>query len=251
MLRRLFLLLPERAKEPVMQIGNFMMSLLYRGEGRWCPVCENPSRKFHATGIVPREDAKCLFCGALERHRFVWLYISKMTNLFDGIPKKMLHVAPERCFESRLKKHLGKNYITADIQNPRAMVRMDITNIQYPDEYFDVIFCSHVLEHVQDDKKAIREFYRVLKHDGWAILLVPITAEKTIEDSSIINPSERFLVFGQEDHVRRYGPDYIDRLQEAGFKIKITRVPDLFNTSEIVQMGLTPASGKIYYCTKV
>ena len=130
------------------------------------------------------------------------------------------------------------------------MVKMDITNIDYPDQSFDVIYCSNVLEHVQDDRKAMREFYRTLKSNGWAILLVPITVEETYEDPSIIEPKERLKVFGQEDHVRRYGPDFADRLREAGFSVEVTEVNDLVQNNEAVRMGLTPASGEIYYCTK-
>jgi SAM-dependent methyltransferase len=145
---------------------------------------------------------------------------------------------------------MGDNYLTADLSDPRAMVKMDITNIDYPDGSFDVIYCSHVLERVQDDRKAIREFYRTLKCSGCAILLAPITAKKTFEDSSISDPEERSKVFGQRDHVRRYGPDYADRLREAGFSVEIIKVNDLIQNDEAVRMGLTSASGEIYYCTK-
>lgn len=162
----------------------------------------------------------------------------------------MLHVAPERCFEPILRQRLGDNYITADLFDPRAMVKMDITNINYPDESFDVVYCSHVLEHVQDDRRAMREFYRILKNDGWAILLAPITAEETFEDPSITEPKERLRTFGRQDHVRNYGPDYVDRLCDAGFSVGVTQVNDLVQNGEILQMGLTPASGEIYYCTK-
>ena len=199
---------------------------------------------------MPRDDAMCTRCGALERHRFLWIYLDRCTDLFDGRPKRMLHVAPERCFEPRLKKRLGENYITADLINPHAMVRMDITDIQYPDESFDIICCSHVLEHVLDDRLAMREFYRVLKPKGWAILLVPITADETFEDPSIIDRRERLKLFGQEGHVRRYGPDYVDRLREAGFKVTINKVSDLFERDDAIFMGLNRTSGEIYFCTK-
>lgn len=126
---------------------------------------------------------------------------------------------------------------------------MDITNIEYPDQSFDVIYCSHVLEHVQDDKKAMREFHRVLKNKGWAILLVPVIVDKTFEDPTIIDPLERLKAFRQQDHVRLYGSDYIDRLREAGFHVEVTRRKDLVQESDIVRMGLK-ASGSIYYCTK-
>jgi SAM-dependent methyltransferase len=199
---------------------------------------------------VLREEAQCAHCGALERHRFLWLFLEKETDLFNGQPKKILHVAPEPCLESRLKKRLAGNYLTADLLSPRAMVKMDICDIQFPDQSFDVIYCSHVLEHVLDDKKAMREFFRVLKNNQWAILNVPITREKTFEDSSIVDPQERLKAFGQEDHVRCYGPDYAERLRDSGFTVKITQIGDLANNDEAAKMGLTPASGEIYYCTK-
>jgi ubiquinone/menaquinone biosynthesis C-methylase UbiE len=126
----------------------------------------------------------------------------------------MLHVAPEPCFERRFRERLGKSYITGDLFDPGAMVKMDITDIKYPDQSFDVIYCSHVLEHVQDDRRAMREFHRVLKRAGWAILLVPVTAEVTFEDPAIIEPRERLEAFGQEDHVRRYGSDYLDSMTQ-------------------------------------
>jgi ubiquinone/menaquinone biosynthesis C-methylase UbiE len=97
----------------------------------------------------------------------------------------MLHVAPELCFESRFRQVIGSGYLTADLFAEGADVKMDITDICFPEGSFDLIYCSHVLEHVPDDKKAMREFYRVLKSGGWAVLLVPITVELTLEDPNI------------------------------------------------------------------
>jgi len=242
--------LPEWAKPLLRRARNFVKALLFFWNKRYCPVCENSSHRFRPYGRTPREDAQCTHCGALERHRFLWLFLQKKSDLFDGKRKRMLHVAPESCFKPRFEKWLNGDYITADLSNPHAMVQMDICNIQYPDESFDVIYCSHVLEHVQDDKKAIREFFRVLAKNGWAILLVPIYSDRTFEDPSIKDPAERLRIFGQEDHVRRYGPDYADRLREAGFFVEITKVGDLINRHEVERMGLTPACGDIYYCTK-
>jgi len=162
----------------------------------------------------------------------------------------MLHFAPEPCFDSRLRQCLGSNYLTADLFNPHAMVKMDITNIEYPDQSFDVIYCCHVLQHVQDDRKAIRELYRVLRKDGWLMLQEPVTTERTIEDPSIISPEDRLRIFGQHDRTRRYGPDYVERLHEAGFKIEFTKINQLVTDDEAVRMGLTVASGEIGYCTK-
>jgi predicted SAM-dependent methyltransferase len=113
-----------------------------------------------------------------------------------------------------------------------------------------VVYCSHVLEHVPDDRKALREFHRVLKRDGWAIILVPITVSRTIEDPHETDPKERLRRFGQDDHVRRYGPDFLDRLRAAGFKVKVVRVADVVSEADMNQIALTPATGDIYYCTK-
>ncbi|MDR3627521.1 MAG: methyltransferase domain-containing protein [Ignavibacteriaceae bacterium] len=251
MLKKIVNLLPEWVKEGLRQVKKFILSILFYGRGRRCPVCGHEYSKFRKAGVPPREDAVCINCGAMERNRFAWIYINKKTNLFSESPKRMLHVAPEKCFESRFRKYLGDNYITADLLDPRVMLKMDITDIQYQDEYFDVIYCSHVLEHVPDDRKAMREFYRVLKQNGWAILLVPVDAEKTFEDPTIVDPSERLRIFGQSDHVRIYGHDFADRLREAGFKVNVSSVPDICGKDDIVLMGLTPACGEIYYCTKV
>ena len=242
--------LPEWAKGRLRPLRRIAERLIYAGEERVCPVCGESSRRFKPSPIDRREDAQCVHCGALERHRLVWLFIQKKTTLFDGKSKKMLHVAPESCLEPRFWERLGDNYLTADLLDPRAMVRMDITDIQYADQSFDVIACSHVLEHVQDDRRAMREFCRVLKNDGWAIFLVPVTSDHTIEDPSIIDPKERLRVFGQADHVRRYGPDFVDRLREAGFAVEIVGINDVVNDKEAVEMGLTADTGTIYYCTK-
>jgi len=213
-------------------------------------VCGQSSKRFGEFGLVPREDAQCLYCGSLERHRLTWLYFERMTNLFDRRPKHMLHVGPEPYLGKQLRKHLGSGYVSADINPGRAMVQMDIAEIQYPNETFDVIYCSHVLEHVPDDRRAISEFYRILKSDGWVVPLVPITADKTFEDASVIDPSDRLKLFGQQDHVRKYGADYVERLREVGFNVKVTSAFDFLQRDEAIRMGITRAAGEIYYCTK-
>jgi SAM-dependent methyltransferase len=240
---------PEPIKAPLRRVNIWLMALPYRGTARWCPVCERSSVAFRPLGRPLRAGAQCPHCLALERHRLAWLFLRRRTDLFDGRPRSMLHVAPEYCFERRLRRAVGSGYLTADLST-RAMVRMDVERIQYPDESFDVIFCSHVLEHVDDDRRAMREFARVLKRDGWAILLVPIMADVTYEDPTITDPAERLRAFGQEDHVRRYGPDYADRLREAGFHVTITGIADLVSPEDAVRMGLTAAAGDIYFCTR-
>lgn len=245
-MRTLLSKLPEGIKAPLRKLK---LAVQYYGSKRYCPVCGKKSRGFKPFGIVPREDAQCPHCGSLERHRLLWLFLEKSDDFIAG-KLKMLHVAPEPCLESLFMKRLGSNYLTADLFDPNAMVKMDICDIQYPDNSFDAIYCSHVLEHVPDDRKAMRELCRVLSTNGWAIINVPITREKTFEDPSIVEPKERLKAFGQEDHVRCYGKDYFERLRDSGFEVRIIKVDDVAAGYEAVKMGLTRASGEIYFCTK-
>jgi len=187
------------------------------------------------------------------------LFLKKKTALFDNADKRILHVAAEMCFTGRFKRAFRENYLTADLNDPRAMVKMDITDIRYPDESFDVVICNHVFEHIVDDVKAMREIYSVLKKGGWAILLVPIEdMDKTYEDFSITADYEREKAFGQSDHVRRYGRDYIDRLKTAGFNVTVVNIGELASAEEIdgcvlnenAAASLFGAGAEIIYCTK-
>ena len=217
-------------------------------EKNFCPICKKSSY-FGAAGVLARQKAKCPFCGSLERHRLLWLFLQKQTDFFSNVNIIILHVAPESCYEKQFKKIHKNNYITADLQNPKAMVKMDITNIQYPDKEFDVVICNHVLEHIIDDIKAMGEFYRVLKNDGWAILSVPITdLEKTYEDKSIITEADRKKAFGQGDHVRQYGKDYVDRLKKVGFNAEIISWRQITNEDELKKMSIIKEN--IYFCKK-
>jgi len=234
---------------PVKKLGKRVRAIPYGfGNNRYCPVCKKSSRKFGKFGRIPRFEARCMHCLSLERHRLVWTYLERKTDLFDGSPKKMLHVAPEQGLEKLFKKYLGDGYLSGDLDSPIAMVKMDITDIKYPDNSFDIIYCSHVLEHVPKDKQAIFELYRVLKLRGWAMILVPITVEKTFEDPSVITPKERLKIFGQEDHVRRYGQDFIQILTNAGFKVSKIKAVDFLNDEEINRMRV--GSDTIFICKK-
>lgn len=239
------------ARNVLLKFARRLRGFFYHGSDRFCPVCGKTSRQFVRYGIVPREDAQCVHCGALERHRFLWSFLERKLGLFEDRRGKMLHIAPESCFEEKFSKIFDDNYVTADLSSPDAMVKMDVVDIPFSDEAFDVIYCSHVLEHVPDDRKAMRELFRVLKDDGLAVLLVPLKGEKTYENSSIVDPAERLKHFGQEDHVRIYGRDYTERLQEAGFLVEMCEVKDLFGKDDAIRMGLTAASGEIFYCTKM
>ena len=227
-----------------------ILAMALSGKGVNCPVCEKSFRKFVSYGRFPvRKNALCPNCLALERHRIIWLYLKNKTNFFTD-ELKVLHVAPEHCFIERFERLPNIDYITADMESPLAKVHMDVHNIPFEDGTFDVVFCNHVLEHVEDDVKVLKEFYRVLKKDGWAILISPINKnlESTYEDPTISDPKEREKAFGQSDHVRMYGRDYKHRLELSGFEVIQDNYVEELGQEKIKQYALTKED--IYYCVK-
>lgn len=221
--------------------------VLYYGRNRVCPVCGHSFRRFLAYGVNPRKDAKCPYCGALERHRLLWLFLSRETDLLDGRPKRVLHFAPEPCFSPMFTQLFGDGYLTADLSGEGVKAKIDVTDIPCPDGSFDVVICSHVLEHVMDDRTAMRELYRVLKPGGRAIVNVPISPA-TIEDPTVTDPVERARLYGQADHVRRYGePEFVSRLQSAGFRVRCVRTDDLVGPEDRDRMW---PIGHVFYCEK-
>ncbi len=235
--------------------GHFVkrrLRIFYRirffGWARYCPVCQSWLQLFQSFGVIPRPDARCPICGSLERHRLVWVFFKQQTNLFDTSPKRMLHIAPEREFVVNFRRITNLDYLTADLYSPNAMVKMDITDIQYPDNWFDVIYCSQVFEHVCGDRKAMREFNRVLKPNGWAVFLVAITAQSTFEDPSVTDPAERERLFGAHDHVRRYGPDFKNRLEQARFNVRCFTAAEIVGEKKIVYLGVKGET--VFFCTK-
>jgi SAM-dependent methyltransferase len=223
--------------------------VLFRGTARCCPMCGSAVRRFLSYGVVRRPEAMCPVCGAMERHRLAWLFLAQHTDLLDGRPKRLLHFAPEEEFEARFRAAPAVQYLSADLVSPRAMAQADITALQFADAAFDMLFCSHVLEHVSDDRKAMTELWRVLAPGGWALFQVPVTAERTVEDPTVADPAERQRRFGQWDHVRRYGPDFADRLAAAGFTVQVVTAADLLDAAGQRRLGI-PAALAIFYCRK-
>jgi SAM-dependent methyltransferase len=198
-----------------------------------------------------RPNSRCPSCGARRRQRYLWLYLERKTNLLvDRL--RVLHFAPERIFEEWLGSRPNLDYVSTDLERPRAMVKADITDLPFADDSFDAILCSHVLEHIVDDRKAMRELYRVLRPGGWAVVLVPIdfSRAETFEDSSIVAPADRERLFGQDDHVRVYGRDFTARLEEAGFTVRVEDFMRELGESESRRYGLRPRRPDLHFCMK-
>jgi len=213
-----------------------------------CPICLKEVEAFRPFGNPKRQNAQCPHCGGLERHRLAWCFFKGRTNLFDQRPKRLLHVAPERTMSKMVSAIPGIDYLSADLDSRLAMVKMDLTDILFKNEYFDVILCSHVLEHIPDDAKAMSEMYRVLRPGGWAAIQVPVYGDSTYENSSIISPDDRLRMFGQRDHVRKYGRDITGRLSAAGFVVE--HVLYAQEVSEVDRKKFALKAQDIFYCTK-
>lgn len=229
-----------------------ILSIFYRGNNVECPVCHHHFSKFLPYGRVnTRSNALCPSCLALERHRLMWLYLKEKTNFFtDNL--KVLHVAPELCFIKRFEAMPHLDYTTADIESPLAKVKMDLHDIPFEANTFEVAFCNHVMEHVTDDIQCMKELYRVLKPGGWAIIQSPMDYNRaqTYEDASITSPAEREKAFLQSDHLRLYGMDYHERLEKAGFKVTIDRFVQEIDAHKRVRYAL-PEQEIIYFCQKL
>ena len=199
---------------------------------RNCPICGYHGG-FIGVGHPGRWDARCLNCGSRERHRLLHLWIVEGGG--DKLAgKRILHFAPEKAFARRMRGN--PLYETADLMQKGVTHQLDITDTKLPDAAYDVVMANHVLEHIPDDRAAMRELFRVLKPGGLALLTTPINAtrETTYENPAIASPAARWAHFSAHDHVRYYGLDFAGRLEEAGFQVKTFRV----SAEEEVTYGL-------------
>jgi predicted SAM-dependent methyltransferase len=224
-LKKLFKFILNHIPRPILIKASYwvspLISFYLKGTTYTDPIDGKSFRKFLPYGYgKQRPNVLSPSTLSLERHRLLWLYLKNETDFFTA-QKKVLHIAPEQCFLKLFKKQNNLQYITADLYSPIADVKADICDLPFEDNSFDIIFCNHVLEHIEDDKKAMNELYRVLKPSGMGVFQIPqdLNREKTYEDFSITNPEERKIHFGQYDHVRVYGKDYFSRLRSVGFKV--------------------------------
>jgi predicted SAM-dependent methyltransferase len=221
---------------------------LSMGSGRNCPICGWTGHGFERVVVAEKLAASnvCPSCNSLERHRFAYF---SLASLLPDHATKVLHFAPEECIEPWLRRISGE-YLSADLMSSSAMQLMDITDLPLLDGSYSLVWCSHVLEHIEDDAKAMSEIFRVLAPGGVAVIMVPIYGATTYEDWTITEPAERLKHFKQEDHVRLYGQDMRDRLRAAGFEVQVMRTGDVPDQT-VKKHGLWyPTTQEIFHCTK-
>ena len=196
-----------------------------------------------------RKNALCPGTFSLERHRLLWLYLKKETDFFNS-NNKILHFAPEQCFHKFFKSFF-KNYTSIDLNSPIVDIKADICNLPFNDNIYDYILCNHVLEHIYDDEKAMKEIFRVLNKNGIAILQVPIDIKSNLtqEGRDIDDKEVRSKLFGQYDHLRMYGLDYFKKLKKVGFNVKNIDYLSKLSKDEVEKFSLTNA-GTIPVCIK-
>ena len=217
-----------------------LIKLYFKGNQFTDPIDGSSYRKFLSYGYQNlRENALCPGTLSLERHRLLWLYLTRKTNFLNQ-SLKVLHIAPEQVFYTKFKAIKDWEYTTTDLHSPLADIKADICALPFNNDQYDLIFCNHVLEHIPDDKKAMEELYRVLKKGGTLIAQVPLNEEldETFEDDTITDKKERTRIFGQYDHVRVYGKDYYTRLNTVGFESKGITFINTMSIEEIDCFGL-------------
>ena len=217
-----------------------IIRLYFKGSRFTDPIDGSSYRKFLPYGYQNiRPNALCPGTLSLERHRLLWLYLQfKTTFLTDTL--KVLHIAPEQVFYKKFKSFTNWDYTTTDLYSPLADIKADICALPFEDETYDLILCNHVLEHIPDDRKAMRELYRILKKGGTLIAQVPLEEGrlKSFEDDSITDKKKRTEIFGQYDHVRLYGMDYYQRLESIGFQTEAVDFLKELSEEEIIRYAL-------------
>lgn len=219
----------KAAEVRIRQWRNQLISpIKYRGDTVHCPVCDHSFSHFlpAGSGDRARSAAVCPLCRSRERDRLSWLFLQARQSALLKPHMQFLHIAPEPRLSEFFFAAIGEGYITADLMRKDVMVQLDVQDMLYPNETMDAIYCSHVLQDVPDDHKAIAECYRVLRPGGWAVMNVPLFADVTAEAHTPGNVRANWDK-RPDEHVRDYGPDYQQRLEAGGFDVEVFTPEDL------------------------
>ena len=242
---------------PTMKLVRYALAGWTPGGSRACALCGHKVWRFmpyrmghrgspplmHALDVVGSDvdNFECPRCGAHDRERHLLLYM-RATGLFDRMPgMRVLHFAPERRLWPKIAATTPAKYVRCDLF-PAAtdVMKVDIESMPFADAAFDLVIANHVLEHVGDDGKAVREVARVLAPGGFAILQTPYSAKlhATWRDPGIDMPEARLQAYGQEDHTRLFGRDIFERIASAGFESHVRRHAELLGDVDPVIAGV-------------
>lgn len=207
-----------------------------RGEGRYfCPCSCKTVDELHSWPTDPRKAARICPDGTLERQRFLCSYWEIFFEEF-GVPKRVLHIAAE----DALVTYLRGRFPSIDIVTGKKNIKgsgvykgfdVDVQAIPFPENFFDLVICNHVIEHVANDTLALSEFYRVLRPGGVGFISTPLHSSIHREDPTIVTASDRLRAYFQADHVRLYSKDvFIARSESVGFKVDLVSISDFYRS---------------------
>jgi SAM-dependent methyltransferase len=234
-----------RYRHPV-PVKRVLRVARYGGRRLVCPCCGGHARKLMPYGAPRRPNRACPYCGSLQRHRVLALYLRRVLAI-DTTPSRILHIAPERAVMPVLRGSPSRVYATVDLSAPNAAIRAELGRLPFRDGAFDVVVCSHVLEHIDDDRAAMQELARVVASSGQVLVMVPVdrSLSATFEDPTIVTREARQQAYGHPEHVRYYGPDVADRLRTAGFAVDEVDMTDVLTADEAARAVV--GRGEIVY----
>lgn len=223
--------------------------LIHFGHECYCPVCRAHVRGFlphHSCDGSVRLNAECPVCGCCERHRLFWMFVEDF-RIFDGRPRSVLHISPERPLRRRLARQPGIRYAAGGIHPEQGDRHLDLTSLAVPSNSVDLLYAGYVLMMIADEMAAIRESYRVLRPGGMAILQLPIFREVSI-DYRGDDSRECLCLFSDPGMHHIFGEDIFERFRQAGFEV--VRVPYSRMLSPAIRQRYGLEAQDIVVCVK-
>ena len=231
--------LPARTRLALRMLYWRARGIFYAGQAVYCPLCETSFRQFLPFGKPLRAQAMCPKCNTVERHRLLWFYLQEQVQI-NTRAFKVLHMAPEPILQQKLKKLPNLDYLSADLESAVAMQHVDLQDLPFATASFDLILCSHVLGHVPDDRKALRELRRVLRPHGLLLLQdhVSESLPHTEEFPASLTAQERSALYGQPDRCRNYGQDFQDLVKAQDFDLETLDYTPALPAEQLQRLGL-------------
>jgi SAM-dependent methyltransferase len=187
------------------------------------------------------ERFSCPHCSSMDRERHLRLFLDRLNIMERVRGGAVLHMAPEYRLRGYIENYGLGSYVRGDLApSAEGVQQIDLQQIPYPDETFDMLICNHILEHVDNAEIALREMHRVLKRGGRAICQTPYASRltKTFEDPLLQSTDDRLFFYGQEDHVRLFGSDIEQHFIAAGFIGRLVPHSEILPDVDPEQLGI-------------